>query len=343
MNKQIKCVVFDLDNTIWNGTVLEGSEVELIEDIEKILVELDNRGILMSIASKGEEEISFSKLKQFSIFKYFLYPQINWESKKNSIKSIGELLNIGIDTMAFVDDQQYELEEVSFFLPQVMCIESKQLNDILNSPRLINNYKTEEAKRRREFYIADIEYKKDRNEFEIKEEFFKQLNTEIIIRDIKESDLDRVMELVNRTSRLNSTGVRYSYEELKKIYEDNNNTFIMIDFKDKYCSYGTIGILLIEKFFPKWHIKLVIFSCRIITRDICRNIINIIVAKAKEKNAILSAEFIDTGNNKLLNIMIKSCGFEFLEQREEKTLFINEYKNVDMVPDYITVINEMLE
>mgnify|MGYP003377679593 FL=1 len=87
MSKKIKCLVWDLDNTLWNGTLLENDDVKLKDGIKDIIKELDRRGILLSIASKNEYDHAFKKLESFGISEYFIYPQICWNNKSKSIKA----------------------------------------------------------------------------------------------------------------------------------------------------------------------------------------------------------------------------------------------------------------
>ena len=97
--KEIKCVVWDLDNTLWEGILLEDQEVKLNPGIEKVLSALDDRGILHSIASKNEYDDAMEKLREFELDQFFLYPEIHWNPKSSSIGKIQKNLNIGMDTM----------------------------------------------------------------------------------------------------------------------------------------------------------------------------------------------------------------------------------------------------
>lgn len=103
--QSIKCVVWDLDNTLWDGILLEDSSVTLREDALSALQTLDERGILLSIASRNDHDAAMAKLTELGIQEYFLYPEINWNAKSSSIENIARNLNIGLDTFAFVDDQ----------------------------------------------------------------------------------------------------------------------------------------------------------------------------------------------------------------------------------------------
>jgi len=113
--KKIKCVVWDLDNTLWEGTLVEDGIDKLIlkSGIREVIEELDRRGILQSIASKNNHDEAMSALKRFGIEEYFLSSQIFWRPKSEAVQTIARQLNIGLDTLLFVDDSEFELQEVS--------------------------------------------------------------------------------------------------------------------------------------------------------------------------------------------------------------------------------------
>jgi FkbH-like protein len=130
MGKKVKCVVWDLDNTVWEGILSEDRDVKLKSGIKDILRILDERGILQSVASKNEYDDAIKKLQEFGIDEYFLYPQISWNSKAESVRAVAEAINIGIDTLAFVDDQITEREEVGFSYPEVLLIDALKYMEI---------------------------------------------------------------------------------------------------------------------------------------------------------------------------------------------------------------------
>ena len=106
--KAIKCLVWDLDNTLWDEVLLEDRVVFLRDNVVATIEALDSRGILQSIASRNDYDSAMQQLAEFDLDEYFLYPQINWGSKASSIQTIVQSINIGMDTIAFIDDQQFE-------------------------------------------------------------------------------------------------------------------------------------------------------------------------------------------------------------------------------------------
>src|SRR5262245_5295950 len=134
--KVIKCVVWDLDDTLWDGTLLEG-DVYLREEALHALKVIDSRGILQSIASRNDYDTAMARLEEMGIAEYFLFPQINWNNKSQSVRKIIEELNIGADSVVFLDDQEFERQEVSFTLPEFMCFDPGRLRWLLEFPAMI--------------------------------------------------------------------------------------------------------------------------------------------------------------------------------------------------------------
>jgi HAD superfamily phosphatase (TIGR01681 family) len=126
--KKWKCIVWDLDNTLWDGVLIEdGREgIRVRPEIVSIICEMDQRGILHSIAGKNNHQEAMSVLTETGLSEYFLHPQIGWGPRSESIAQVARLLNIDVDAIAFVDDQVFEREEVRSGLPQVAVVDLAQ-------------------------------------------------------------------------------------------------------------------------------------------------------------------------------------------------------------------------
>lgn len=341
MSKKVKCVVWDLDNTIWEGTLLEDKEVRLKPCIVKIIRTLDERGILQSIASKNEYSIAIEKLKEFGIEEYFIYPQINWNTKAESIRIIAETINIGIDTLAFIDDQITEREEVKFSHPDVLTLDADMCSCILDMDVMKPLFITEDSKKRRLMYKSDAARKQEEMVFQgTSEEFLATLDMHLTISKVKNEDLKRVEELTVRTNQLNSTGYTYSYEELTNFIKSDKHIFLIAELKDRFGEYGKIGLCLLECDDERYTIKLLLMSCRVMTKGIGSVMLVHIINSAKANYKQLFAEFLQTDRNRVMYITYKFMGFEDYENEDDKFLLKYESDAVREFPKHLDVILE---
>jgi FkbH-like protein len=334
----VKCVVWDLDNTIWDGVLLEDNSVFLRDGVTTIIQELDRRGILNSIASKNEYDTAMAKLSKFGLSEYFLYPQINWNAKSSSIKAIAESLNLGLDTFCFIDDQPFEREEVEFTIPEVLCVDAANMANLLEMPRMMPNFITPESRLRRQMYQSDIERKRlEQDYMGASEEFLRTLNMVFTIKTAEESDLQRAEELTVRTHQLNTTGYTYSYDELNVLRQSEDHLLLVARLDDKYGTYGTIGLALIELGQEVWTVKLLLMSCRVMSRGVGTIIMNYIMQQAKAAKARLRSYFIPNGRNRMMYITYKFAGFNEVKQEEDLIILENSLAEIQPFPNYVQV------
>jgi FkbH-like protein len=336
--KTIKCVVWDLDNTLWKGVLLEDDRVYLKSNVIDIIKTLDNRGILQSIASKNERTKAIAKLTELGLQEFFLYPQINWNSKASSIKKIAESINIGIDAIAFIDDRLFELEEVKFSHPEVLCIDAASLNQLLDMSQMNPRFITEDSKKRRLMYLSDID--RDRAESEFvgpQQEFLATLNMHFTISSAQEEDLQRAEELTVRTNQLNTTGYTYSYEELNQFRQSDKHKLLIASLEDKYGTYGKIGLALVECQESLWTIKLLLMSCRVMSRGVGTVMLNYIIKLAKENDVRLCAEFVANNRNRMMHIAYKFAGFKEIKKMGELKVLENDLTRIQPLPEYMNI------
>ncbi|HJT29225.1 MAG TPA: HAD-IIIC family phosphatase [Pyrinomonadaceae bacterium] len=334
----IKCVVWDLDNTLWEGTLLEGDDVCLREGVIEIIKALDQRGILQSVASKNDHDAAFEKLRQFGLDEYFLYPQINWNSKAASISKIVEALNISAEAIAFIDDQPFERGEVAHSLPQVTLFDVTDLKGLLDLPLMNPRFVTEDSRMRRRMYLADI----DRNSVEEKfvgpkEEFLASLGMVMKVAPAAEEDLMRAEELTVRTNQLNTTGRPYSYEELDHFRRSKQHQLLIAELTDKFGSYGKIGLSLVEYAEQAWTIKLLLMSCRVMSRGVGTVLLSLIAQRAKEAGVALRAEFVPNKRNRMMYVTYKFAGFREIGSEGDITLLESDLSQVQPLPEYVTL------
>ena len=338
--KETKCVVWDLDETIWDGILLEMDAVKLKPGIKKIIQTLDSRGILHSIASKNDYDDAMCKLKEFGLDEYFLYPEINWNAKSVSIANIRENLNIHPEAIMFVDDSHLERDEVQSEHTEVFCVDATQYESLLDYPCLNPRFITADSKRRRLMYLEDIERKKDQSEYQgPKKEFIASLNIQFVISQAKEEDLQRAEELTIRTNQLNATGRTYSYDDLKKFISSDKHRLLICEMKDKYGAYGKIGLALIEIMPDCYHLRLFLMSCRVMSHGVGSVLLSYIMKEAQKTGKTLRADFRDTGRNRMTYITFMFANFKKTESKEAgSTILENDLSIVQDFPSYIDVI-----
>ncbi|MBF0301644.1 MAG: HAD-IIIC family phosphatase [Desulfamplus sp.] len=337
--RKIKCVVWDLDNTLWEGTLLEDPTVELRHGIREIMQNLDSKGILQSIASKNDHNLAMKRLEELGVSDYFLYPQIHWGPKSDSIDRIRKDINIGIDTIAFIDDQTFEREEVFFAHPEVMCIDAAKIDAMLDMPEFNPRFITEDSAKRRIMYLADIARKKVEEHFEgPQEDFLATLEMVLTIGTPKSEDLKRAEELTMRTNQLNTTGYTYSHDELDFFRHSDRHRLFISGLDDKYGSYGKIGLVLIECEKESWMIKLLLMSCRVMTRGVGTVLINHIRNEARDNNVRLFAEMIPNDRNRMMYMTYKFNHFYESTKRDNGLIvFENDLSKIQPFPNYMTV------
>jgi FkbH-like protein len=334
----IKCLVWDLDNTLWDGILLEDSQVVLRPEVPEIIRTLDERGILHSIASRNDPTMAMDKVREFGLADYFLWPQINWNTKSSSIQTISERLSLGLDTFAFVDDQPFERAEVTFTHPKVMCIDATDLSGIPALKRMHPRFITEESKTRRLMYMSDVRRQDAEQEFTgNNEDFLAKLDLDFTISPVGDDDLKRAEELTVRTHQLNTTGYTYSYDELDELRHSPNHLLLIAGLDDTFGSYGKIGLCVVDLAPGIWTIKLLLMSCRVISRGVGTVLLTHLMKRAKAAGAKLRAEFVATDRNRMMYITYKFAGFNQIEDRGSSVILEHGLSQIPEFPAYIRV------
>ena len=267
-NKKIKCVIWDLDNTLWDGVLVENGpeKLRLKPGIVESIQLLDSRGILQSIASKNNAEDALQALKKFQLDEYFLCPQISWQPKSEAMNAIARQLNIGMNTFLFVDDSEFELEQVKTACPQVRVLNALQYRTLPDMQEL-NVPVTAESKDRRKLYRVESDRQKIAQSFgQDYMAFLQHCEIELTMQPMTEENLERVHELTQRTNQMNFSGNRYDREVLRKILSNSDLDTYVLSCKDKFGSYGVIGFSIVDNRQPR--MTDLMFSCRIQSKRI---------------------------------------------------------------------------
>lgn len=342
MTTTVKCVVWDLDNTVWDGVLLEDGDVKLRPGVAEVIRTLDERGILHSVASRNDHDAALAKLQEFGLAEYFLYPQINWGNKSDSVKAVAEAINIGIDTLAFVDDQPFERDEVAHTHAQVLCIDALDAERIPQLPQMQPRFVTADSRERRHLYRADAQRKQAEETHQgTDEDFLASLDMRFVISAAKERDLQRAEELTVRTNQLNATGYTYSYEELDAFRRSPGHDLLVAGLQDTYGSYGKIGLALVERGDAVWTVKLLLMSCRVMSRGVGSVLLGHLIRSAHEAGVKLQAEFVPTSRNRTMFVTYKFSGFREIARNGDVSVLEHDGARIPNFPPYMDVTVEV--
>ena len=337
--RKIKCVVWDLDNTLWDGILAEGDTLRLRPEALNALKTFDERGILQSIASRNTHEAAWLQLEAFKLDHYFLYPQIHWNAKSGSLGAIAEKLNIGLDTFAFIDDQPFERDEVRCVHPAVRVFDAAETSGLPALPAFMPRFITEDSRRRRELYQLDANRNQAQAEFKGPEEkFLRTLDLRLALAPAGESDLQRAEELTQRTNQLNTTGIPYSYETLRQRMLSPDHLLLIADLTDRYGDYGKIGLVLLHRTASAWTIELLLMSCRVMSRGVGGAILTFLRRTCAENGCELYARFRETERNRMMYVTYRFAGFsEHGATPDGLQRFKNDLTSIPAYPDYLTL------
>ena len=290
-----KLVIVDLDNTMWDGIVGDIGVENIIPNIElqKSLLKLKNNGMLLAISSKNEEGIAIEAINNHPdmILRMadFVSYRINWKDKASNIIEIVNELNIGVNSVVFIDDSKFERVLVNELLPEVLVLDwpiplgfgwmyqSQVSDEDINRTRL---YK-DEFKRQKA--MINIPY----------DEWLKSLEIKITLGDVNQGNIKRVCQLLNKSNQMNLTTRRLNESELLSWIKTNKMWAVTVS--DRFGDAGLTGIISLA------HNKIIDFvlSCRVMGREIENTMIETVINYAREIGLKeIVAEYIPTSKNK---------------------------------------------
>jgi FkbH-like protein len=331
-SRKWKCIVWDLDNTLWEGILMEDGpeKIRIRQEVIDVIKETDRRGILHSIASKNSHDDAMKVLRMCGIDEYFLHPQINWQPKSESITRIVQLLNIGSDAVAFVDDQPFEREEVKAALPEIALIDATDSGAILGRAECQVPI-TEESKQRR------LMYRQQQERNIILEScqgdymgFLKKCEMQLSIAPLKSDNLERVYELAQRTNQMNFSGNRYPRAELTELLQSRAYETYVMKCTDRFGSYGIVGFALVDLHEPR--LLDLMFSCRIQSKRVEHAFLGFLLKRfVGNRSKQFFANYRKTAKNAPSGKVFEEMGFEVVQEKEGVLSLV--FKKEGTIPD----------
>lgn len=263
---KIKCVAWDLDNTLWNGTLVEDTAAHLSCRAEAIALvkALDERGILQTVVSKNNHDEAWGVITKNALEDYFLYPAINWGQKSESLKQIAARLNINIDTFALIDDSAFERGEVERALPMVRTYSDAQIGELLERPEFDIPI-TEMSRARRQSYRVEIlREKAAESSTGDYADFLRSCGMKMrVFIPTQETEIERCLELVQRSNQLNLSSRRHTAGEFAALLNTPGILPLAIHCEDKFGDYGIVGFASVDERGDAPVVDDFILSCRV--------------------------------------------------------------------------------
>lgn len=346
-----KLIVVDLDNTLYGGVLgedgIDGIKLsdeypgDCYKKFQKTLKNLKDKGFLLAISSKN----NYDDVKKLFEHKHmilkendFVSIKANWEDKYINIKNITKELNIGLNSVVFIDDSEYELEYVKKELPEIETI--KIPGNVIEISRLLEQMNffdkisiTEEDKNKTNLYHIRKYTSNSNGDID---EFLKDLNIEIKFKILKEDnkEIERASEMTLKTNQFNMTTKRYTLSDIKRFVKNDKKLIIMMNVKDKFGEYGNVGLAIVDVNDDIYSIDTFLLSCRILKRKLEYCMLEYIAKIARQNNIKkIIGQYIQTSKNQQFKDFYYIAGFELKNEKFEFDLR-NKIKNV---PEYIKI------
>ena len=316
--QRVKCVVLDCDNTLWKGIIREDGEsgISIFRNRLYRLWQLTQRGIILCLCSKNDPEDSEMIMRALSTYidfdKHIVAKRINWHPKSANISSLADELNIGIDSLAFFDDSQFERAEVEAALPEVMVYDAEKIEE---APDWYNFHSfgdlTQDGSKRTELYknesVRKVAESESGSDFE---DFLMSCEFRLEMRAPQPSELARVAELIQRTNQMNATLNRSDLSEIQRLFEDQDVTILISKLGDKFGDYGIIGVIIARINTSIMSIQELAFSCRAMGRKVEHCLIEELIGLADSEDVTdIEIDVTKTSRNNQIISTLEEIGF----------------------------------
>ena len=347
-----KCIVLDLDNTLWGNIIGEDGfegiklgpypEGRSFVEFQKVIKSLSENGIILAINSKNNQEDAMKAINEHPHMilreNDFSCIKINWNDKISNMREISNELNIGLDSIVFFDDDPVNRELLRMSIPEINTVElPKDPSTYAQILRNLNDFNT--LKITKDDTHRKIMYKQEQNRQKLESstenlnEYLKKLDIKIKIKLDDKFSISRISQLILKTNQFNLTTKRYQEEQIKEFVKDETMIVGCSEIEDKFGENGITNVFIIKTKPNEWIIDTFLLSCRIMGRGIEEGIIGKILEIAKNKGIEkITATFIPTEKNKPAENFLKNYGFE-----KEKENWIFLLKNEIKIPDYLEV------
>lgn len=357
--KIAKVLVVDLDNVMWGGIIGEDgmSGIKLgaeypgaaYQAAQRAMLDLYRRGILLAICSKNNAEEALEVLKNHPGMllrpEHFAAMRINWNDKAQNLREIAADLRIGIDTLAFMDDNPVEREQVRATLPEVTVIALpdnplEYASALRNCPVFERLALSSEDRERTTYYAAQQEISNTESSFESKEDFYRFLGQEAEIAPLLPTTLSRIAQLTQKTNQFNLTTKRYTEQQIEEIAIRPGWQVLSIRVKDRFGDHGLVGVAITHDRDATCEIDTFLLSCRVIGRTVETAFLSHLAQAAGARGQHrMSGRLCPSKRNTPAQEFYRKHGFQFQCRTGEASLWTLDLEGNSIVcPEWIKLI-----
>lgn len=348
-----KALIFDCDNTLWKGILGEDGfeKIKMYKEIQYLAIQLSKKGVIIGLCSKNNpqdvDEVLEKHPKMILRDENIVIKKVNWEDKATNLKSIAKELNIGLDSIVFIDDSDFEVNLIKEELPmiEVFQVPNKEyeyammIRDILNL--FYNPKETKEDLEKVKMYKAQIARIEAKQSIVNIDDYLKSLELCITLYIDDINEVARISQMTQKTNQFNLTTKRYTEIDIENFIKDKNKMVLAIGVGDKFGDNGIVGLAILEYQNNLAIIDTFLMSCRVLGRNIEYKFMDIIIdileSKGVEK---IKSNYMKTLKNEQVSDLYDRYGFEIIEKSDEEIryrILIKDYKNKNL--DYIGVKN----
>jgi len=315
-----KALVFDCDNTLWKGVLGEDGfdNIKIYKEVQHLALQLSKKGVIIGLCSKNNPKDVDHVLKNHPEMILrdddIVIKKVNWHDKVSNLQAISKDLNIGMDSIVFIDDSSFEVGLVKEKLPvvKVFQVPIKEYEYGLMMKKVsnffYNSYNTNEDRIKTKMYKDQVSRSNEKNEATNIEDYLKSLEIIVTVYVDNLSQVSRISQLTQKTNQFNLTTKRYSESEIKNFILNDNKVVVSIGVDDKYGASGLTGLAILCK--KTSTIDTLLLSCRVLGRNIEYKFMDIIVNIASQYNfEKLKANYIKTKKNQQVEYFYSRCGF----------------------------------
>ena len=353
LGKTKKCLVLDLDNTLWGGIIgddgMEGiqigketPEAEAYTAFQRYLLTLKERGVLLAVCSKNEEVVAksgFSHPDTVLQLDDFVAFQANWESKDQNIRAIARQLNIGLDSLVFLDDNPVERAIVRQGVPEVAVPEVTG-GDVVSYIRALerNGYFepiaiSEDDRKRSEAYRENKKRVELEASLDSYEDFLQSLDMRAEIASFQPIYYDRIAQLTNKSNQFNLTTFRYTRADIERMAKDSHYITLYGRLQDRFGDNGLVSVIIAEKEGSDVHIRLWLMSCRVLKRGMEEAMMDVLLARTRLAGGKkLIGYYYPTAKNGMVRDFYGLHGFSLLEDVAGAMVWVYDLAAKDTSP-----------